>query len=214
MSEARGSAYYEAGSTKVFCAVNGPYPQPTSVEGNILCEVRWASFSGESMAANENETTTGGMTNLERELSAGLSRTMAATVRLDRYPKARIDLSAFVLEDDGAAYVAIVSVAAMALADAGIEMRDLVCAASAAIIRGSIVLDPCTAEEKEAEGSVLVAYQPTFGKVTDVIQTGEMDIGTVTEALKVCAESAVQISQLMRKALKKDATKLLKKTKK
>ena len=55
--------------------------------------------------------------------------------------------------------------------------------------------------EDTAAGSVLVAYQPTFRKVTDVIQTGEMAPAMVFDALRVCAESFVQVSELFRTVL-------------
>ena len=209
LSQPHGSAYYEAGGTKVFCSVNGPLASSSSVEGNVQCEVRWASFARASQ--NADVDTIGGLTNLERELSAGLTRTMAATILLENYPKARIDVSVFVLEDDGSAYAAIVSVASMALAEAGIAMRDLVCGASAVVKNGEILMDPCAKEEDTAEGSVLVSYQPTLEKVTDVIQTGEMSPTVVINALRICSVSAVRVSELVRTALKKQSTKLLKK---
>ncbi len=213
LSQPHGSAYYEAGGTKVFCAVNGPHASSSSVECSVQCEVRWASFARTAEKTEADNSGGGGISNLERELSSGLTRTMTATVLLEHYPKSRIDVSVFVLEDDGSAYAAIVSAASMALAEAGIAMRDLVCAASAVLKDDKIILDPCAAEEETADGSVLVAYQPTFGKVTDVIQTGEMGPMMVINALRVCTESAVQVSELVRTALKKQSSKLMKKRK-
>ncbi len=219
LSHARGSAYFEAGGTKVFCAVHGPRPSPSSdtVDGSVVCDLRWAEFArAQGSRSRETGKRKGSQraefaTDEERELGASLSRTLSATVRLENYPKSQIEVSAFVLEDDGSAFAAVVTVAAMALADAGIEMKDLVCGASAAVVNGKVVLDPSAAEEEVGTGSVLVAYMPTFAMVLDVIQTGEMDPELVVEGLRLCSESAMQIAGLMRSALRKQAGKLLKK---
>lgn len=213
LSRARGSAYLEAGGTKVFCAVNGPRASPSSVEGSVVCDLRWAAFArAQGRSARDDSARTSsrdGATDLERELSSALARTLSAAVRLEAYPKARIDVSAFVLEDDGAAFAACVSAAAAALADAGIECRDLVCASTAALVDGRVVLDPCAAEEDAADGTVLLAYMPTFAAVTDVIQTGEMEPDVVVDALRLCSESATQICGLLRMELRKQAGKAL-----
>lgn len=210
LSRARGSAYLEAGGTKVFCAVNGPVASPSSVEGSVICNVRWASFSRRSRAASEIGRN-GYATDVERELGGALARALSASIRLDIYPKTRLEVAAFVLEDDGAAFAAVVSAAGMAVADAGIECKDIVCAACAAVVDGKVVIDPCAKEEERATGSLLIAYMPTFGTVTDVIQTGEMDPDVVVEALRLCSGSAEQICELIRATLRKQAMQSIKK---
>eukprot|EP00971_Amphidinium_carterae_P156004 3092846-Amphidinium_carterae.1 len=44
---------------------------------------------------------------------------------MDRYFKLAIDLNVLVLEDDGSALASALSVASLALADAGVEVRDM-----------------------------------------------------------------------------------------
>lgn len=220
LSGAAGSSYFEAGGTKVFAAVFGPRPSPSSnaVEASVVCDVRWADFGrSRGSTAQEGERRNPAVsdfaTDEEREFAAMLTRTLTATIRLDSYPKSRIEVSAFVLEDDGSAFAAVITAAVMALADAGVEIRDLVSSSCAALLDGKLVLDPCADEEKKADGTVMLAYMPTFALVTDVIQTGEMELHQVTEALRLCSSSAAKISELMRTALTKHARKLLKKRK-
>lgn len=214
LSAAAGSSYFEAGGTKVFCAVYGPRPSPSSssIDANIVCDVRWAEFA-RAHAADRGGRGAEFATNEERELGGSLARTLSTVVRLHLYPKSRIEVSAFVLEDDGGAFAAVITAASLALADAGIELLDLTSGCAAAIVDGSLVLDPNAREEATASGTVLVSYMATSGKVTDVIQTGEMETEQVIEAVLMSCGGAAQITGLMRTCLGKQARKLLKKRK-
>lgn len=220
LSNARGSAYFEAGGTKVFCAVHGPRASPasSSTEGVVHCDVRWAEFArmqgtGGREVSRRSQSNAEIATNEERELASSLVRTLTATIRLSSYPKSRIEVSAFVLEDDGCAFSAVITASILALADAGVELCDLVSSASAAVVDGEIIVDPCAREEDQSTGSVLVSYMPSFGMVMDVMQTGEIAPVQLIDALRLCTDTATQISGLMRNALVKRASKLIKKNK-
>lgn len=203
----------------MFCAVHGPRPSTasTSIDAVIHSEVRWANFSGrhdwEHLAedAEQSSRSNDVTSNEERELSTSLSRTLSTVTRLSQYPKSRIEVSAFVLEDDGDAFGAVVTAAALALADAGIELLDLAAGCSAAVVDGRIVLDPDAKEEQESCATIMVAYMATTGKVTDLIQSGEIDVEQLEEAIRLCCGGATQITRLMRTCLEKSAKKALKK---
>lgn len=66
----------------------------------------------------------------ERELSAQMQVALEAAVRLQTFPKANVDIYALVLESGGADLAVCICAAGMALADAGIEMEDMVSACS------------------------------------------------------------------------------------
>lgn len=209
ISKAAGSSYFESGGTKVFCAVHGPRPSPSShsIDAVIQCEVRRASFSGAVALDRQGEYAT----DEERELSASLARTLTAVTRLSIYPKSRIEVSAFVLEDDGGAFAGVITAASLALADAGIEMLDLTAGGTAAILNGKVLLDPSAKEEREAEGTVMVGYMTSSGRVADLMQTGEVEVEKLQEAIRLCCGGATKVCGLMRKCLVKEATKTFKK---
>jgi len=71
----------------------------------------------------------------ERELSAALAAALAGAVRLGSFPKASVYVFCVVLEADGGELPAAAAAAALALADAGIEMGDLV--AACAVVRAA-----------------------------------------------------------------------------
>ena len=65
-----------------------------------------------------------------------MSEALAPSIRLDLLPKSNIDVYISVLENDGTAscLAAAITCASVAVADAGIEMLDLVAACSAVIL--------------------------------------------------------------------------------
>lgn len=201
LSTATGSGYYEAGGTKVFCAVHGPRSSPSThtIDTVIHGEVRWAQFSPPSTTSNSNDFAT----DQERQLSTALVRTLKSMIRMNSYPKSRIDVSAFVLEDDGGAFAGVINAACLALADAAIEIEDLFGCSTAAVIDGNVILDPCKKEEEMASGVVLVAYTANTGKVTDLIQTGEMEFEQLREAIRLCCSGSREVVRLMKVTLEK-----------
>lgn len=228
LTGAAGSAYYEAGKTKLFCSVRGPRAATGGTSSNALaadlnCEVRWAGFaragtvSGISgagaIAAADRERDAGFATDEERELGAAVGRALSAAVRLDQYPKSRIEVSLFVLEDGGGVAAAAVTAASLALSDAGVEVFDLTCGCTAAVVDGKIVLDPCVAEEVKATSSVVVSYMPTLARVTNVTQHGDIETEQLNEIVKLCSDGAARIAELVRNCLVKKAQKSLKKRK-
>ncbi|XP_007463060.1 PREDICTED: exosome complex component MTR3 [Lipotes vexillifer] len=131
LSQAKGSAYLEAGGTKVLCAVSGP----RQVEGGER---------GGGPAGAGGETPLG--------------------------------VSALLLEDGGSALAAALTAAAIALADAGIEMYDLVvgCGLSRALgPEPTWLLDPTLLEEERAAAGLTVALMPVLNQVAGLLGSGE-----------------------------------------
>lgn len=219
LSHAVGSSFVEVGGTKIFAAVYGPRSS-NSVEAMLHCELRWAQFSTAS-AVRERRAT-----DEERELSRALGRALRPSLLLDKYPKSRIDLCVFVLEDDGAAFATAVTAGSFALADAGIHLSGFVVGASAGILsnddedgeqmsdgNNQILLDPCGKEEQLLDITLVTAtvhFQFNAGGITTLIVTGEADVDAVQQAVQLCTGSAGQICGLLKSTLVKQARKALK----
>ncbi|NXE27762.1 EXOS6 protein, partial [Ardeotis kori] len=182
LSQAEGSAYVElGGGTKVLCAAWGPREaaEPggaapvTGVGGWLLCEFRRAPFAGRGArwrpgSAAEREA--------EREAASALREALEPAVRLIRYPRARLTVSALLLQDGGSALAAAISAASLALADAGVEMYDL--AVGCALCRapgpaGAWLLQPGEAEERRAVAHLTVALLPALNQVSAVLGGGQ-----------------------------------------
>ncbi|NWQ89349.1 EXOS6 protein, partial [Burhinus bistriatus] len=179
LSQAEGSAYVElGGGTKVLCAAWGPREaaEPGAAAaggGRLLCEFRRAPFAGRGArwrpgSAAEREA--------EREAAAALREALEPAVRLARYPRARLAVSALLLQDGGSALAAAISAAALALADAGGEMYDL--AVGCALCRSpgpaaAWMLQPGEPEERRAVARLTVALLPALNQVSAVLGGGQ-----------------------------------------
>ena len=127
VTQASGSAYVEFGSTKLVVAVYGPR-QPDrgntySEEGFLECDVRLATFATRQRGRP-------GQSAQEREWTSQLETALAAAIRFETFPKAVLDVQCLVMESGGAVLPAAVCGASLALAEAGIEMLDLVSSVS------------------------------------------------------------------------------------
>ncbi|XP_020819411.1 exosome complex component MTR3 [Phascolarctos cinereus] len=184
LSQAKGSAYLEAGSTKVLCAVSGPRPvegeragaAAGSAGGRLLCDFRRAPFSGPRRRRPAGAAGGGGGGAEERELALAMQEALEPAVRLGRYPRAQLEVSALLLEDGGSALAAALTAAALALADAGVEMYDLV--VGCALSRGpgpdaAWQLDPTRREEERAAAGLTVALMPVLNQVAGLLGSGE-----------------------------------------
>ncbi|XP_074864628.1 exosome complex component MTR3 [Carettochelys insculpta] len=173
LSQAEGSAYVElGGGTKVLCAVRGPREAAEGRgRGRLLCDFRRAPFCARGArprpgpAARERE----------RELGLWLQEALAPAVRLARYPRARLELTALLLQDGGSGLAAALCAAALALADAGVEMFDLAvgCGLCRAAGPGAAWrLQPGAAEERAAAARLTVALLPGLNQVAGLLGSG------------------------------------------
>ena len=101
-----------------------------------------------------------------------------------------IDVFVEVLQADGGSRCAGIAAASIALADAGINMRDIVSACAAGKVDNKIVLDINDIEDKEGGADMPVAYMPHLEQVTllqlDGILTSEQFNECVDKALSGC----------------------------
>ena len=166
ISQASGSAYVEFDATKVMCGVYGPRQggktgTATNDRGRLDVDVKLATFATPGARGKV------GQGDAELEFASLLHRALESAVLLDTFPKTSVDVYVTVLEAAGAELPAAVACAAAALAHAGVAMRDLVSACSVArrpgtenggTRGGALLLDPTTAEERNADGAVTLAH--------------------------------------------------------
>ncbi|KAJ3369223.1 hypothetical protein GGF31_005505 [Allomyces arbusculus] len=196
---ADGSAFVEQGNTKVICAVYGPRPDRKLTDtdrGRMTVEFRLAPFAQAKRRGFVKDV-------VEKEYSQVLEDALAPAIVFESFSKAAVDVFVTVLEDDGtlAAVAAGVSAASLALADAGIEMYDLVAACTAGFVDDMVVMDLTATEEKLRKGSMLLAYMSSLNQVSQVIQTGSVGATTAEEAMDFCIDACAEIHTLMSEAL-------------
>jgi exosome complex component RRP41 len=96
------------------------------------------------------------------EISHMLQRALEATLLLQLYPKSRIEVHVVILADDGGRLCAAINAASLALVDAGIPMKDLLCACSAGYSGGSTdtTLVDLNRREESSNGGQPAVYLP------------------------------------------------------
>uniref|UniRef100_A0A9J8BTY5 Putative exosome complex component RRP41 n=1 Tax=Cyprinus carpio carpio TaxID=630221 RepID=A0A9J8BTY5_CYPCA len=99
------------------------------------------------------------------EMSLHLKQTFEAAVLTELYPRSQIDIYVKILQADGGNYSACVNAATLALVDAGIPMRDYVCACTAGFVEDTPLADLCHAEESGGGTSLALALLPRSGNI-------------------------------------------------
>ncbi|XP_077165937.1 exosome complex component MTR3 [Paroedura picta] len=207
LSQAKGSAYVELdGGTKVLCAVAGPREAPgggggggaggREPRGRLVCEFRRAPFSGRGARGRPSDR--------EPELSLALQEALEPAVRLARYPRAQVEVSALLLQDGGSASAAALCAAGLALADAGIELYDLVvaCALCRAPPDGPWLLQPREAEERAAAARLTVALLPALNQVSGLLGSGHGGApDSWAQALRLALDGCQRLYPLLRQSL-------------
>ena len=84
----------------------------------------------------------------EVELSKVIKESLEPALFLELYPRTGVDVFVEVLQADGGTRCAAITAAALAIADAGVPMRDLVVACAAGKVDDTVVLDLYDAEDK------------------------------------------------------------------
>jgi len=200
VSRANGSAYSRFGNTITIASVFGPrevYPKhlQRSETGTLRCRYNMAPFSVEERKnpAPDRRST---------EISKVTRLAIEPTIFLEEFPKAGIEVYIAVLQADGSTRVTGINAASLALADAGIPMRDLVTACSVGKIDGHIIADLCSDEDKKGEADIAFAMMPTKGKVTLLQMDGIITKEELKEALELARDSCKKIYESQKQVLK------------
>jgi len=200
LSNADGSAYIEQGKSKILAAVYGPkevHPRHLALPDRAVlrCRYHMAPFSVEQRKSPAPSRR-------EMELSKVIREALEPAVFLEYYPRTSIDIFIEVLQADGGTRCAGITVASLALADAGVPMRDLVAACAAGKIDGKIVLDLTDTEDKNGEADLPVAMMPTAELITLLQMDGMLTTEEFEEALNVAVQGCKHIYEAQKEALK------------
>lgn len=127
ISQASGSSYIELGKTKVIVGVYGPRQsdrrEAFREKGHISVDMKLASFA-------TRQRGTFRQTPEEREMSALVETALEAVVLAENFPKAVLDVYITVLEAGGSEVPCAITAASLAIASAGVDMKDIVSACS------------------------------------------------------------------------------------
>ncbi len=200
LSNADGSAYIEHGKNKILAAAFGPremHPKHLSQADRMVlrCRYHMAPFSvpeRKSPAPSRREV----------ELSKVIKESLEPALFPELYPRTGVDVFVEVLQADGGTRCASITAAALAIADAGVPMRDLVVACAAGKVEDTVVLDLYDAEDKLGAADVPVAYMPNLNAITLLQMDGILTPAEFEKAVNMAMEGCKKIYELQKEALK------------
>ena len=200
LGNADGSAYIEHGKNKILVAVFGPrevHPKHLMQADRMVLKVRYhmAPFSVQ-------ERKSPAPSRREVELSKVIKESLEPALFLELYPRTGIDVFIEVLQADGGTRCAAITAAALAIADAGVPMRDLVVGCAAGKVDDTVVLDLYDAEDKLGAADVPVAYMPNLNAITLLQMDGILDPEEFEKAVNMAMEGCKKIYEMQKEALK------------
>ncbi len=200
LKRADGSAYVELGENKVLAAVYGPremHPRHLQRPDTAVlrCRYNMAPFSVE-------ERKRPGPDRRSVEISKVTRQALEPVLFLELYPRSVIDIFIEVLQADAGTRTAGITAAAVALADAGIPMRDLVSSVAVGKIDDMIVLDLTKEEDQWGTTDMPVAIVPRKKLVSLLQMDGNLTEEEFKRALDLAFRGCEQIYQAQRQALK------------
>ncbi len=200
LSNADGSAYIEQGKNKILAAVFGPkelHPKHLALQDRMVlrCRYHMAPFSVQ-------ERKSPAPSRREIELSKVIRESLEPSIFLEYYPRTGIDVFVEVLQADGGTRCASITAASLAVADAGIPIRDLVVACAAGKADDTVVLDLMDTEDKMGTADVPVALMPNSNAITLLQMDGTLTLEEFEKAVNMAIEGCKKIYALQKEALK------------
>lgn len=203
IKNADGSAYFRMGNTTAYAAVYGPrdlhpkFLQDPS-KGLLRCNYNMMPFSG------MGERVRPGGSRRSKEISMVTANALNAVVDLSEFPNAGVDVFIELPQTDAGSRCVGICAASIALADAGIPMKDLVAAVAVGNINGKMVVD-LSYEEEAAEGEVVdipIAIVPSTQNYCLLQMDGQISKEDLLKALEVGRDACAKLIDAQKKALK------------
>lgn len=200
LKNADGSAYLEWGNNKIFVAVYGPrevHPHHLAQPDKGILRVfyRMTTYS-----VFERKRPAPGRR--EKEISMVIQDCLKPVLFLELYPNSAFEVYIEVIDADGGTRCASTTVAALALADAGIPMRSLVTSLAVGKIDGQLVVDLSGIEDKAGDADLPCAITWFNDEISLLQFDGDMTLEEMDESLKLAKEGLIKVHELQLEALK------------
>lgn len=201
LKNADGSAYVEQGNTRVLAAVYGPreiHPKHLTLPDRAILRTRY-----HMVPYSTDERKSPAPTRREIELSKVIREALESVIFVELYPRTTIDVFIEVIQADAGTRTAGLMAASLALADAGIPMRDLIAAVAVGKVNGTLVLDINQVEDEFGEADMPIAMMPSLGEIVLLQLNGVLTEEEFYEALKLAQKGIMQLYEIEKQALMK-----------
>lgn len=201
---ADGSALFAFGETIAIAAVYGPrmlHPQHMQDPKTAVLRVNYDMLSF-SVADRKKP----GPNRRAQEISKVSEWALAPAVDLKEFPNTVVDVQVYILQANASTRVAGINAASMALAQAGIPMKNLVCSVSIGKLDKELVVDVDQDEEgfEEGEGATdfAISKLANTDKYTHLQLDGKIQPTLIPKALALADKACEKIYEIQKKALK------------
>jgi exosome complex component RRP41 len=199
---ADGSAMFSFGDTIAIAAVYGPkkmHPQhlQDSEKGTLRCNYNMLSFS-------VTERIKPGPSRRSMEISKITEWALDPVVMIDQFPNTVVDVHINIIQANASTRCAGINAAAMALAHAGIPMKDMISSVSIGKLDKTLVVDVSKAEEDWEEGEGATDMPMSFthsGELTHLQLDGKIKREQLKEAIGMARKAAMKVYDIQKKAL-------------
>jgi len=180
LKRADGSAIFKFGDTYALSAVFGPktmHPKHLQdpQKAFLRCKYAMAPFA-------TTERGRPGVSRRSVEISKVINEALSNVIFFEDYPKTAIDVFVEILQANASTRCAGLNAASLALAEAGVSMKNLISSCSAGKVDGQIVLDVAGDEDCEGEVDMAIA---TIGNEDKIVLFQLDGIVTKEECLKL-----------------------------
>ena len=200
---ADGSAYFRMGNTVAYASVYGPKEMiprflQNPQKGTLRVHYWMMPFSGVGGRVRPNPN------RREQEISMVMVKSFNHVLKLEDFPNAAIDVEVNLPQTDAGSRCVAINAASLALADAGVPMKDLITAVAFGRVDDKLVVDLNYSEEAYEDGPVTdmpIAIVPRTKEIVLLQADGEITADMVTELLKLVNPTMQKIYEIEKKAL-------------
>ena len=201
---ADGSAMFSFGNTVAIAAVYGPrqlHPQHLQNPASGILRVSY-----DLMSFSVGERKKPGPSRRSQEISKVTELALLPAIDLEQFPNTVVDVQIYIIQADAGTRTAGINAASLALAQAGVPMKDLICSVALGKMDKDIVIDVDKEEEdfEDGEGAtdIPLARLGKSGRVTLLQLDGKIQPEKMKEVLKLSMEACKEIYEVQKKALK------------
>ena len=200
LKNADGSAYIEFGGNKILAGVFGPrdvHPKHMSNPDTGILRVR---YHMEPFSVTERKKPA--PSRREIEISKVIKEALEPAVMLEQFPRTAVDVFLEILQADGGTRCAALDAASVALADAGIPMRDLVCACASGKAADTLILDVNNEEDQAGQADMPIGYMPNLGQITLLQLDGVLTPDEFKKCIEIGIEGCKQVYEIQKNSLR------------
>jgi len=200
IKKALGSGTFRFGETYALSAVYGPKPfHPRFLQDPqklvLKCKYTMAPFS-------TTERIRPGYSRRSIEISKVTRLSLNNVVFTEDYPRTGVDVLIEIMQADASTRCAGINAASIALADAGVPMKDLIASCSVGVIDGTIILDVGGIEDNYGEVDLAIATVADQDKFVLLQLDGILTKEQFMEMLELGKKGCAKVYEMQKNALR------------